>query len=206
MPREIRAARSRSSSDSGNGANCAGTWGNRLSAVTCRSGVSGLSREEWVSPSRASSSAPSCLDLVTRWDLSAMAAMVPARQGGDQEVKVLGRLPGAGCWGRGRGAVWLAAVPASPHRLPRTLGLWSGMALVVGITIGSGIFRTPAGIARLVPSARLVLCLWVTGGVITLAGALSLSELAAALPESGGFYAYLRECWGRQTAFLFGWA
>jgi basic amino acid/polyamine antiporter, APA family len=80
------------------------------------------------------------------------------------------------------------------------------MALVVGITIGSGIFRTPAGIARLVPSARLMLCLWVTGGVITLAGALSLSELAAALPESGGFYAYLRECWGRQTAFLFGWA
>jgi APA family basic amino acid/polyamine antiporter len=94
----------------------------------------------------------------------------------------------------------------APPRLPRTLGLWSGIALVVGITIGSGIFRSPAGVARLVPSATLLLCLWVAGGLVTLSGALSLSELAAALPESGGFYAYLRECWGRQTAFLFGWA
>ena len=48
--------------------------------------------------------------------------------------------------------------------------------------------------------------LWVAGGIITLCGALSLGELAAALPESGGFYAYLRESWGRPTAFLFGWA
>ena len=51
-----------------------------------------------------------------------------------------------------------------------------------------------------------MLGLWVLGGVITLCGALSLAELAAALPESGGFYAYLREGWGRPTAFLFGWA
>jgi APA family basic amino acid/polyamine antiporter len=94
----------------------------------------------------------------------------------------------------------------SARRLPRTLGLWSGIALVIGITIGSGIFRSPAGIARLVPSAPLVLGLWVAGGAITLCGALSLGELAAALPESGGFYAYLREAWGRPTAFLFGWA
>jgi basic amino acid/polyamine antiporter, APA family len=91
-------------------------------------------------------------------------------------------------------------------RLPRTLGLWSGIALVIGITIGSGIFRTPAGIARLVPSPTAMLALWVLGGVITLCGALSLAELAAARPESGGFYAYLREGWGRPTAFLFGWA
>jgi amino acid transporter len=91
-------------------------------------------------------------------------------------------------------------------RLPRTLGLWSGIALVIGITIGSGIFRSPAGIARLVPSPMMMLGLWVLGGVITLCGALSIAELAAALPESGGFYAYLREGWGRPTAFLFGWA
>jgi APA family basic amino acid/polyamine antiporter len=94
----------------------------------------------------------------------------------------------------------------APRRLPRTLGLWSGVALVIGITIGSGIFRSPAGIARLVPSAPLVIGLWVAGGIITLCGALSLGELAAALPESGGFYAYLREAWGRPAAFLFGWA
>jgi APA family basic amino acid/polyamine antiporter len=118
--------------------------------------------------------------------ISAMAGDRTSGGGGDQEVKVTERT-------------------GSP-RLPRTLGLWSGIALVIGITIGSGIFRSPAGIARLVPSPTLVLGLWVAGGIITLCGALSLAELAAALPESGGFYAYLREGWGRPTAFLFGWA
>jgi amino acid transporter len=93
-----------------------------------------------------------------------------------------------------------------PERLPRTLGLWSGVALVVGITIGSGIFRSPAGIAQRVPSPPLMLGLWLLGGAITLCGALSVAELAAALPETGGFYAYLREGWGRLAAFLFGWS
>src|SRR5260370_425522 len=92
------------------------------------------------------------------------------------------------------------------ERLPRTLGLWSSVALVIGITIGSGIFRSPAGIAQKVPSPTLMLALWVVGGLITLCGALSLAELAAALPETGGFYAYIREGWGRQWAFCFGWS
>ena len=48
--------------------------------------------------------------------------------------------------------------------------------------------------------------LWVAGGLISLCGALSFAELAAALPESGGYYVYLREAWGRPVAFLFGWA
>ena len=90
--------------------------------------------------------------------------------------------------------------------LPRTLGFWSASALVVGITIGSGIFRSPAGIAARVPDPRLVLGLWVVGGIITLCGALSVAALAAALPETGGFYVYLREGWGRLAAFLFGWS
>jgi APA family basic amino acid/polyamine antiporter len=108
-----------------------------------------------------------------------MGADSTSRDGGDQEVKV---------------------------RLPRTLGLWSGIALVIGITIGSGIFRSPAGIARQVPIPILMLTVWVVGGLITLCGALSFAELAAALPESGGFYAYIREGWGRPAAFLFGWS
>src|SRR3954470_22771838 len=91
-------------------------------------------------------------------------------------------------------------------RLPRTLGLWSSVALVVGITIGSGIFRSPAGIAQKVPHPTVMLLLWAVGGAITLCGALSLGELAAALPETGGLYAYLREGWGRQWAFCFGWS
>ncbi|MBI3403170.1 MAG: amino acid permease [Acidobacteria bacterium] len=92
------------------------------------------------------------------------------------------------------------------ERLPRTLGLWSSVALVVGITIGSGIFRSPAGIAQKVPNPVAMLLLWVAGGAITLCGALSLAELAAALPETGGLYAYLREGWGRLAGFLFGWS
>lgn len=90
--------------------------------------------------------------------------------------------------------------------LPRRLGLTSSIALVVGITIGSGIFRSPAGIARAVPNPALMVGLWVAGGVISLCGALSFAELAAALPETGGYYVYLREGWGRPVAFLFGWA
>ncbi len=95
---------------------------------------------------------------------------------------------------------------APSERLPRTLGLWSSVALVIGITIGSGIFRSPAGIAQKVPNPMAMLALWVAGGAITLCGALSLAELAAALPETGGLYAYLREGWGRLAGFLFGWS
>jgi len=91
-------------------------------------------------------------------------------------------------------------------RLPRALGLTSSIALVVGITIGSGIFRSPAGIAERVPNPIVMLTLWAGGGLVSLCGALSFAELAAALPETGGYYVYLREGWGRAVAFLFGWA
>jgi APA family basic amino acid/polyamine antiporter len=94
----------------------------------------------------------------------------------------------------------------APERLPRTLGLWSAVALVIGITIGSGIFRSPAAVARHVSSPAAMLGVWIAGGIITLCGALSFAELAASLPHSGGFYAYLREGWGRRAAFLFGWS
>src|SRR5437870_4831721 len=98
----------------------------------------------------------------------------------------------------------MAQTPSA--RLPRTLGLWASVGLVVGITIGSGIFRSPAGIARLAPNPLAMLGLWIVGGLITLSGALSLAELAASVPETGGFYAYLREGWGRLAGFLFGWS
>jgi basic amino acid/polyamine antiporter, APA family len=92
------------------------------------------------------------------------------------------------------------------NSLPRKLGLWSSVGLVIGITIGSGIFRAPAGVARLVPNPRLLLLVWIAGGLLSLCGALSFAELAAMFPESGGFYTYLREGWGRPIAFLFGWS
>jgi amino acid transporter len=77
---------------------------------------------------------------------------------------------------------------------------------VIGITIGSGIFRTPAVIATRVPDPTLMLAVWVLGGLISLCGALSVAELAASLPQKGGWYVYLRTAWGRLAGFLFGWS
>jgi amino acid transporter len=79
------------------------------------------------------------------------------------------------------------------------------MAVVVGSTIGSGIFRSPAGIADRIPGPLPLLIIWTMGGLFALCGALTLSELATAIPRTGGFYAFLREAWGRLPAFLFGW-
>jgi len=90
--------------------------------------------------------------------------------------------------------------------LARRLGLWSSIGIVIGVTIGSGIFRTPATIAMRVPDPLLMLLVWILGGAISLCGALSVAELAASLPHTGGWYVYLRESWGRLAAFLLGWA
>ena len=92
------------------------------------------------------------------------------------------------------------------EKLVRRLGLWSSLGLVIGITIGSGIFRTPAVIATRVPDPTLMLAVWVLGGLISLCGALSVAELAASLPQTGGWYIYLRTAWGRLAGFLFGWS
>jgi APA family basic amino acid/polyamine antiporter len=90
--------------------------------------------------------------------------------------------------------------------LERRLGLWSSIGIVIGITIGGGIFRTPAVIATRVPDPALMLLVWVIGGVMVLGGALAIAELAASMPETGGMYVYLREGWGRPAAFLWGWS
>ncbi|HZT02011.1 MAG TPA: amino acid permease [Steroidobacteraceae bacterium] len=91
------------------------------------------------------------------------------------------------------------------ERLPRTVSLWSAVTVLVGITIGSGIFRVPATVAGLVQSPGPALACWFVGGVVVLLGALSMAELAAALPRSGGIFAYLLECYGPAPAFVFGW-
>jgi len=90
--------------------------------------------------------------------------------------------------------------------LVRRLGLLSSIGLVIGITIGGGIFRTPASIATRVPEPMFMLGVWVLGGIIVLCGALAFAELSASMPETGGMYVYLREGWGRPYAFLYGWA
>jgi amino acid transporter len=91
-------------------------------------------------------------------------------------------------------------------KLPRRLGFLSTTAVLVGSTIGSGIFRSPAGIADRLPGPLPLMIAWVAGGLFALCGALSLAEVAGAFPHTGGMFVYLREGWGRLTAFLFGWA
>jgi APA family basic amino acid/polyamine antiporter len=90
--------------------------------------------------------------------------------------------------------------------LPRRLGLWSAVAVLVGSTLGSGIFRSPAGIADRLPGPVPLLAIWLTGGAFALCGALTLAELAGAMPRTGGIYVFVRGAWGRLPAFLFGWS
>ena len=95
---------------------------------------------------------------------------------------------------------------ARDSSLPRRLGLWSAIAVLVGSTIGSGIFRSPAGIADKLPGPLPLLAIWLTGGLFALCGALTLAEVGGAFPRTGGVYVFIRESWGRLPAFLFGWA
>jgi basic amino acid/polyamine antiporter, APA family len=90
--------------------------------------------------------------------------------------------------------------------LKRQLGLWSAVAVLIGSTIGSGIFRSPAGIADKLPGPLPLMAVWVAGGLFALCGALTLAELSGEFPATGGMYVFIREGWGRLPAFLFGWA
>jgi APA family basic amino acid/polyamine antiporter len=89
--------------------------------------------------------------------------------------------------------------------LKRVIGFWGGTALIVGITIGSGIFLKPPRIANQVANPQAILALWVAFGVISIAGALTLAELSSMIPKTGGVYVYLREAYGDGAAFVFGW-
>lgn len=101
-------------------------------------------------------------------------------------------------------------MPAREHNagLPRVLGFWGVTAVMLGIIIGSGIFRTPTDIAGRVASPWAILGLWALGGLISLCGAFTFAELATMFPQSGGVYVFLREGYGpvgRCLAFVFGW-
>lgn len=89
--------------------------------------------------------------------------------------------------------------------LPRVLGMWDIVSIVVGGIIGSGIFLVPASIAAGVKSPLLIFAVWAAGGLLSFFGALAFAELGAAMPEAGGTYVFLREAYGKLPAFLFGW-
>ncbi len=78
--------------------------------------------------------------------------------------------------------------------------------MVIGTTIGSGIFRSPAGVTDKLPGPLPLLFVWVTGGVFAMCGALTLAEVAGAYPDTGGLYVFIRKAFGPLPAFLFGWS
>lgn len=89
--------------------------------------------------------------------------------------------------------------------LSRELGLLDSTAVVIGIVIGAGIFLVPRLVAQALPSAPLMLAVWMATGIICFFGALAYAEMGAIMPESGGHYVYLRECYGPLAGFLCGW-
>jgi len=89
--------------------------------------------------------------------------------------------------------------------LKRDLGIWSAAAIVIGTVIGSGIFLVPNSMVKSVGSPAMVFAVWIAGGILSLFGALSYAELAAALPKAGGEYVYLREAYGPLWGFIYGW-
>ena len=89
--------------------------------------------------------------------------------------------------------------------LRRDLGVWSAVAIVIGTVIGSGIFLVPKRAILKVGDPWELFFVWVFGGLLSLAGALTYAELAAAMPQSGGEYVYLKAAYGRLYAFIYGW-
>lgn len=89
--------------------------------------------------------------------------------------------------------------------LRRDISLTAATAIVVGSVVGSGIFRTPSLVAQQYPDAWIILLLWTLGGVVTIAGALTVAELAAMYPASGGPYAFVKAAFGDKSGFLAGW-
>lgn len=91
------------------------------------------------------------------------------------------------------------------YTLKRDLGIWSAAAIVVGTVIGSGIFLVPKTMILNVGTPGMVFAVWIFGGLLSLFGALSYAELAAALPEAGGEYVYLREAYGPFWGYIYAW-
>ncbi|MCY2687658.1 APC family permease [Salinimicrobium sp. TH3] len=91
--------------------------------------------------------------------------------------------------------------------IPRpVLSTLDAFALIVGIVIGAGIFRTPSLVANNVASGEMMLLVWLLGGAVSIIGALCYAELTTTFPNTGGDYHFLKEAFGKRTAFLFAWA
>jgi APA family basic amino acid/polyamine antiporter len=95
--------------------------------------------------------------------------------------------------------------PPSDHELPRVLNASHATSIVVGIIIGSGIFLVPREMMAAVGSSGMVYAVWIVGGLLSMFGAMTYAEIAAARPRYGGEYAFLREAYGDLVGFLYMW-
>ena len=96
--------------------------------------------------------------------------------------------------------------PAAAGAPRQTLSTWDGVAFIVGIVIGIGIFKTPSLVASNVGSETAFIGAWLLGGVVMLLGALCYAELGSAHPDAGGEYHFLSRAYGLPVGLLFGWA
>ncbi|MDO6391033.1 amino acid permease [Pontibacter sp. BT731] len=100
-----------------------------------------------------------------------------------------------------------ALAEEKPKAEPRpALGLFDAIAVIVGIVVGAGIFRTPSLVAANVESGTMFLSTWLLGGLVSLIGALCYAELTTTFPHAGGDYHFLTRAFGKRLAFLFAWA
>ena len=99
-----------------------------------------------------------------------------------------------------------AAEPRSRSGLLRILGFWDGMAVIVGVIIGSGILRTPGIVAAELGRVDAIFAVWLLGAVVAAASALVLAELVALLPRVGGKYVYAHAAFGPLAGFVTGWS
>jgi len=99
----------------------------------------------------------------------------------------------------------MASNPTSTPHLQRVLGVWSAASIVIGTVIGSGVFLVPSSMIAKVGSVKMLFVVWVVAGILSLFGALTYAELAAAMPEAGGEYVYLNAAYGPFWGYLYGW-
>ncbi|UTH13654.1 amino acid permease [Macrococcus equipercicus] len=89
--------------------------------------------------------------------------------------------------------------------LQQTIGFWTAITIVIGTIIGSGVFVKPSVVLNHAGTSTMAIWAWIVGGILTLAAGLTIAEVGAQIPKTGGLYAYIRDIYGRFFGFLTGW-